>query len=114
LEKWRSRPESNRDTRIRNPLLYPFELREQSSKTVNFNDDLNKTRNRLKLNRIDFLHFSAGRYYNKCLWQIQKFRAQQFPRNPILNGLVNVFIVILPIMFTTRLSKSEGNSIANP
>jgi hypothetical protein len=27
---WRSRPESNRDTRIRNPLLYPFELREQN------------------------------------------------------------------------------------
>jgi hypothetical protein len=24
----RSRPELNRDTRIRNPLLYPFELRE--------------------------------------------------------------------------------------
>jgi hypothetical protein len=28
---WRSRPELNRDTRIRNPLLYPFELREQRS-----------------------------------------------------------------------------------
>ena len=26
---WRSRPESNRDRRIRNPLLYPLELREQ-------------------------------------------------------------------------------------
>jgi hypothetical protein len=27
---WRSRRELNADTRIRNPLLYPFELREQS------------------------------------------------------------------------------------
>jgi hypothetical protein len=33
---WRSRPESNRDTRIRNPLLYPFELREQTNKNNAF------------------------------------------------------------------------------
>ena len=33
VEKWRSRRESNADTRIRNPLLYPFELREQAYKT---------------------------------------------------------------------------------
>ncbi len=60
---WYSRPELNRDTRIRNPLLYPLELREQIPNAPQYKQNPNKKLNLLTIKGIDFLQFAARRYY---------------------------------------------------